>query len=61
MHDGEDHELLFTMQLADLGMVTMKGLKVYPIGVVSATPGVWLRRRDGTREPLEAKGWEHSL
>jgi thiamine-monophosphate kinase len=61
LHDGEDYELLFTMHAADLALVTMKGVNVHAIGAISNTPGVRLRRRDGTVEPLEAGGWEHSL
>jgi thiamine-monophosphate kinase len=60
LHDGEDYELLFTMDPADLASVTMKGVKVHVIGSMGGD-GVWLRRRDGSRERLEPGGWEHTL
>lgn len=61
LHDGEDYELLFTMERADWLLATASGVKVSVLGAMGGPPGVWLRRRDGSREPLEAKGWEHSL
>ncbi len=57
LHDGEDYELLFTVRrgasghAADLGTV---------IGVTTAEPGIFIETANG-REPLEPKGWEHSL
>jgi thiamine-monophosphate kinase len=59
LHDGEDYELLFTIQAGDLA--ALGKVKTYVIGVMGGRPGVWLEHPDGTREPLEAKGWEHSL
>jgi thiamine-monophosphate kinase len=60
LHDGEDYELLFT--------ATREYVTLFPppvastvIGMIAAGVGVWLQRRDGTREPLEAKGWEHGV
>lgn len=52
LHDGEDHELLFTGPpgCAD----------AHEIGVIAPPPDVLLRTPEGDR-PLEAKGWEHSL
>jgi thiamine-monophosphate kinase len=61
LHDGEDYELLFTMDPAEWAPLAAKRPDVSVIGRITATPGVWLRRSDGTREPLEAKGWEHTL
>jgi thiamine-monophosphate kinase len=61
LHDGEDYELLFTLEPAAWARVVANRLNVSVIGRITATPGVWLRRRDGTREALEAKGWEHTL
>ena len=53
LHDGEDYELLFT--LAD------PGAGMFPIGQVTEEPGMWLEQPDGTRVPLEPRGWEHTL
>ncbi len=54
LHDGEDYELLFTApQYAAGELGTL-------IGVITAELGVWLQTA-GTSEPLEPKGWEHSL
>jgi thiamine-monophosphate kinase len=60
LHDGEDYELLFTMDPADLAAVMTKGVKVHVIGSMGGD-GMWLRRRDGSREKLEPAGWEHGL
>jgi thiamine-monophosphate kinase len=48
LHDGEDHELLFTARSKPpLGTQT---------GVITAEKGIRL-----DKQPLEPKGWEHSL
>lgn len=54
LHDGEDYELLFTSELADL-----PGLMC--IGAIAEPPGIWLVHPDDRREPLEPKGWEHTF
>jgi thiamine-monophosphate kinase len=59
LHDGEDYELLFTIGAGDVELVAP--LKAHVIGDIQAEPGVWLRRRDGSREQLVQKGWEHEL
>ena len=59
LHDGEDYELLFTIDAGYLAYLAP--MKVSVVGVIQGTPGVWLQRRDGRREPLEPKGWEHGL
>ena len=59
LHDGEDYELLFTIDPGDLAFIST--VKTWVIGNMGGEPGVWLRRRDGSREPLEPKGWEHPL
>lgn len=51
LHDGEDYELLFT---APSGGGHME------IGKIVAEPGIFLER-DGKRELLEPKGWEHTF
>jgi thiamine-monophosphate kinase len=54
LHDGEDHELLFTTsELVPEGMGIL-------IGATTGEPGVRLKMRDG-EVPLEPKGWEHTL
>lgn len=51
LHDGEDYELLFTSSLP----------ASFPtIGKITGEEGIWLVR-DGRREPLEPKGWEHTF
>jgi thiamine monophosphate kinase len=56
LHDGEDYELLFTSKHLSGG-----GDFVSKIGVISADPGIWLEHRDGSRESLEPKSWEHTF
>ena len=51
LHDGEDYELLFT------GVVP-PGCAAIRIGRITGEPGVWIER-DGNRERLEPRGWEH--
>jgi thiamine-monophosphate kinase len=59
LHDGEDYELLFTMGRGELAFI--RTVKTYVIGTMGGQPGVWLERRDGSRESLEPQGWEHGL
>lgn len=54
LHDGEDYELLFTGSAPDVAIAK-------PIGRIVETPGIVLCFRDGRRELLEPKGWEHTL
>ena len=54
LHDGEDYELLFTATEAGFGSMAKK------IGMITASPGIWLQSGD-KHEPLEPKGWEHTL
>lgn len=53
LHDGEDHELLFT---------AAPGANIpYPrIGQITAEPGI-LIRQNGVLTPLAPRGWEHRL
>ena len=53
LHDGEDYELLFTATPFNDGLAKR-------VGTITAGPEIWLET-DGQREPLEPKGWEHSL
>jgi len=54
LHDGEDHELLFT------SAGSIEHPSVVCIGKTTADPAI-LIRRDGTLSPLELLGWQHSL
>lgn len=54
LHDGEDYELLFTAPDAGFTGLARK------VGMITASPGIWLQT-DGDLQPLEPKGWEHSL
>jgi thiamine-monophosphate kinase len=57
LNDGEDYELLFTLSP---GACYARPVPIV-IGKVEPGPGVWLQRRDGSREPLEPRGWEHGV
>jgi len=61
LHDGEDYELLFTMDPGEVAFAASAVRGIHVIGTIQAQPGVWLQRRDGSRERLEPKGWEHGL
>ncbi len=54
LHDGEDYELLFTSAIDHSS-------RAIRIGTMIAESGIWLQSADGSRQPLEAGGWEHSL
>ncbi|HEX5242844.1 MAG TPA: thiamine-phosphate kinase [Tepidisphaeraceae bacterium] len=54
LHDGEDHELLFTSG------EPIEHPSVVCIGKTTAEPAI-LIRRDGVLSPLEPLGWQHSL
>lgn len=54
LHDGEDYELLFTAPPNFSMMVTR-------IGTITAETSIIVDYGNGKREPLEPKGWEHSL
>jgi thiamine-monophosphate kinase len=56
LHDGEDYELLFTS-----GNQPWEGPMARQVGDITAEPGIWLEHRDGSREPLEPKSWEHTF
>jgi thiamine-monophosphate kinase len=53
LHDGEDHELLLTGQLAHDTLITR-------IGTIVEGDQILLRHHDRT-VPLDARGWEHVL
>ncbi len=54
LHDGEDHELLFT------STVPIEHPSTTCIGKTTTDPAI-LIRRDGILSPLEPLGWQHSL
>ena len=51
LHDGEDYELLFTSPHENPNR----------IGVITSSLDIVIKYRDGRTEPLEPKGWEHTL
>jgi thiamine-monophosphate kinase len=61
--DGEDFELVFTVSRADGDRLTREqpipGITLYRIGEILEN-GYWLDR-DGKREKLEPRGYEHGL
>jgi thiamine-monophosphate kinase len=63
LSDGEDFELLFTLDRGEAEAVARDGLagtRVSIVGeVLEGGPGVTLVNRDGTEQPLEAEGYEH--
>ena len=54
LHDGEDHELLFT------GPADLEAAGVTRVGSVVPERGLWLLTQAGL-DPLEPLGWEHRL
>ena len=60
LHDGEDHELLFTSPERIMPDALGRGPAVSLIGEVVERPGVWLRTGE-EQKPLLPEGWEHSL
>ncbi|HRK29951.1 MAG TPA: hypothetical protein PLD59_02650, partial [Tepidisphaeraceae bacterium] len=65
LHDGEDYELLLTMD----GMPTEQAARpthsgepsLNWIGTITDEPGIFLQSADGRREPLEPRAWEHQF
>jgi thiamine-monophosphate kinase len=65
LHDGEDHELLFTgpempKLLPQIRMIPGGSLAVLCIGIITAEPGIFLEQ-DGKLTPLQPKAWEHTF
>ncbi len=61
LFDGEDYELLFTLPESESERLIDNqplGVKITRIGVITAGGGMMLLR-DGRREKLEPRGWEH--
>jgi thiamine-monophosphate kinase len=57
LHDGEDHELLFT---AGQRPPLPAGIDCHHIGFVTEAPGIFLQS-GGKQSPLVPRGWEHLL
>jgi len=63
LHDGEDHELLFTMPGPNkrVGVKLMAdGCELIWIGHITKEQQIMLEVK-GEQKPLEARGWEHRL
>jgi thiamine-monophosphate kinase len=52
LHDGEDHDLLFTDSRPHPAWIR--------IGTITAEPGIYLQQ-NGKRTALEPRGWEHTF
>jgi thiamine-monophosphate kinase len=62
LHDGEDHELLFTMpETAAAAAILARRPEIRRIGTITRGEGIWLQNPDGSREALPAGGWEHAI
>ncbi|MGC3970900.1 MAG: thiamine-phosphate kinase [Pirellulales bacterium] len=66
--DGEDFELLLTCDeaeaqklLAAQPLMERFGVRLTQIGRIVAEPGLWSLAADGTRFPLEPRGFQHRL
>ncbi len=64
LHGGEDYELLFTARADRRVPAKVAGVAITRIGVVARRqrnrPQIALIR-DGARQPLEARGWQHFI
>ncbi len=58
LHDGEDFELLFTIDSARAG-VSCDHASQRIIGRAVDERGVWLLNREGKRVPVQPLGWQH--
>ncbi|TWT48450.1 thiamine-phosphate kinase [Botrimarina hoheduenensis] len=58
--DGEDFELLFALPPEEAARL-QPGVfpQAYPVGVITAEPGLWLEDADGVKQPLQPMGYEH--
>jgi len=63
LHGGEDYELLLTTPADRAGdliaVVQASGVPLTVVGEMTATPGIWLQRPNGHREPLGEAAWRH--
>ena len=56
--DGEDFELIVTVP-ADTRDSDVRSLGLLSIGRITAEPGLFMLAPDGSRTPIEPRGWEH--
>jgi thiamine-monophosphate kinase len=59
LHGGEDYELLFTAPASRRIPPHIAGVPLTHVGVITRTPGLFLRDADGASHHLAARGWEH--
>lgn len=63
LHGGDDYELLFTAPAHARDAVMAIGQRTHTpltrIGRITRTAGLWLCNADGTRQPLQAAGYDH--
>lgn len=63
LHGGEDYELLLTAPPDRVGDLTAAvqavGVQLTDVGEMTASPGIWLQRPGGQREPLRGTSWQH--
>lgn len=68
LHDGEDHELLFTCSTSAEALLervlaeqTGDVPDLIEIGTITAEPGIFVRDAAGRRDSLQPRGWEHTF
>jgi len=59
LHGGEDYELLFTTPSGKKIPSRVAGIPITQIGFITRNKKIFLTTADGSKEELEAKGWEH--
>ncbi len=59
LHGGEDYELLFTARPKKRIPSQIAGVPLTCIGVITRSPGIFLRDREGASRHLAVRGWEH--
>ncbi|HTW59254.1 MAG TPA: thiamine-phosphate kinase [Terriglobales bacterium] len=59
LHGGEDYELLFTAPKGKRVPAQIGGVALTQIGVITRSPGIFVRNEKGVGYELEARGWEH--
>lgn len=62
LYDGEDYELLFALPPRSARHLFARDdvpVRITAIGEVIEEPGLYLKTKDGGREPLEPRGWTH--
>jgi thiamine-monophosphate kinase len=62
LHDGEDFELCLAVAPDDAGRLLAappEPARLFRLGAITATPGMWLRTPDGRLTPIEPCGFDH--